>query len=833
MSQAANMDALAAQPSDLPPESELPQLRTILLTDICDSTRLVEQLGDGGAAQFFREHDRLVLRLQNEWRGRLIDRSDGLLLLFERPIDGLGFAFDYARGLGEVGQLRDLDVKTRAGLHVGEVLIWRNTDESVRVGSKPVEVEGLAKPIAARLMSMARPGQILLSAVAEPLAHRAARELGERGQNMIWKSLGRWRFKGVPEPQEIFEVGEPGVAPLRAPPNSPKAWRDIPLWRRPAALAAQLGVLALIGFAFWFTTRPAPAIAFNERDWVVVADLRNLTTDQRYDNALEAALRITMEQSSHVNVIPDARVQDTLALMAHMSTGVTIDRSIGSEVAQRIGARALLLPSVADVGGRVRVTIEVVDPFTQATVFAESAEGRNADSAVRSVGQASDALRERLGEALSSIKKSAAPAEQVTTGSLDALRAFTLGQQAYALQELDEARHHFTQALSLDPGFAMARIGLARVEFSKTNVPAALEHMQAALKGQGRLTDRERLYAVAQLALIRWDRDFIDRWIALSKLYPDFHVAAFNTSMGMRYGNRFPELLDYSERSASAHAITRPAALHQAAVAKLAMGRTAEAERDFREAAALGSRMGVVDPVFNLAAMGRLDQAEEMLRSQEGGPPHVILERSMADLALTAIGGRWDEADRKARALNHSLQNPSMPYEWSGRALALSILQRTAKAGEVQREAVRLLNQASVALPSSVGRSQESVANAALYAGYVAAKRGDAATAEKALALAQPMIARAPQPVLANMAALVRARIRLHAGDVEGALEQLKPYQQQPWALLLTRVVLLDAQRAAGVASNGPDRTSKEWQGRAYAEWATERPPIIETLVSR
>src|SRR5690606_174321 len=76
-----------------------PQVRTLLLTDLCDSTSLVEKLGDNAAAELFRAHDRLVLELQQRWHGRLIDRSDGLLLLFERAIDGLGFALDYARGL--------------------------------------------------------------------------------------------------------------------------------------------------------------------------------------------------------------------------------------------------------------------------------------------------------------------------------------------------------------------------------------------------------------------------------------------------------------------------------------------------------------------------------------------------------------------------------------------------------------------------------------------------------------------------------------------------------------------------------------------------------------
>ena len=226
-------------------DSGAPQVRTLLLTDLVDSTTLVERLGDAPAAELFREHDRLVLELQQRWRGRLIDRSDGLLLLFERPVDALGFALDYNRGLRALGERPELKqrhilLQARAGLHVGEVLTWRNSEIAVQAGAKPLEVEGLAKPLAGRLMTLARPGQILLSATAEPMAHRSARELGERSEHLIWKSHGRWRLKGVPDAQEIYEVGEPGYAPLRAPKeNSAKAWRDIPLWRRPAALAAE------------------------------------------------------------------------------------------------------------------------------------------------------------------------------------------------------------------------------------------------------------------------------------------------------------------------------------------------------------------------------------------------------------------------------------------------------------------------------------------------------------------------------------------------------------------------------------------------------------------
>ena len=310
------------------------------------------------------------------------------------------------------------------------MLSWRNSEVAVSLGAKPLEVEGLAKPFAARLMTLARPGQILLSAVAEPLAHRAARELGERGEQLLWKSYGRWCFKGIPEAQEIYEVGEAGVAPLRAPKSTAKSWRDIPFWRRPAALGAELLLVAGLATGTWFLTRPQPAIAFGERDWVVVGDLRNLTGDKLLDDSLQQAFRISLEQSRFVNVLSDLKSRDTLALMQR-KPGTALDRAIASEIALRDGARAVILPTVSEVGGRVRVSAEVIDPHTQTTVYAESADGSGAASTLDSIDTVTAALRGKLGEALESVEKDSAPLPQVATGNLDALRAYALGQKAY------------------------------------------------------------------------------------------------------------------------------------------------------------------------------------------------------------------------------------------------------------------------------------------------------------------------------------------------------------------------------------------------------------------
>ena len=101
-----------------------PVIRALLLTDLCASVALVVRIGDLASAELFRSHDLLVLELQQRWHGRLIDRSDGMLLVFERPLHGIGFALDYLAELEALGQARGFALKARAGLHVGEVLLW-------------------------------------------------------------------------------------------------------------------------------------------------------------------------------------------------------------------------------------------------------------------------------------------------------------------------------------------------------------------------------------------------------------------------------------------------------------------------------------------------------------------------------------------------------------------------------------------------------------------------------------------------------------------------------------------------------------------------------------
>ncbi|WP_311239449.1 MULTISPECIES: putative peptide modification system cyclase [unclassified Xanthomonas] len=793
---------------------QAPRLRTLLLTDLCDSTALVERIGDNAAAALFREHDRLVVKLQQQWRGRLIDRSDGLLLLFDRPIDGLGFALDYARGLKAMSDAHALILCARQGLHVGEVLTWRNSDEAVSIGAKPLEVEGLAKPTAARLMSMARPGQILISAVAESLTHRAARELGERVERILWKSHGRWRFKGVPTPMEIYEVGEVGLTPLRTPKNSAKAWRDVPLWRRPAALATEVALIVLTAGILWVIGRPEPAIAFAERDWVVVGDLHNLTDSAVLDDPLQQALRLSLQQSKHVNLVSEKRAHDMLELMKQ-SDRAKIDRALGAQIALRSGAKALILPSVADVGGNLRVTVEVIDPVTQATIYMYHSEGRGQRSLLSSIDAVSSNLRAGLGETLASIKVNSAPLPRVSTANMDALNAYALAQREFGTGHYRRARDYYMRAVELDPTFALANVGVARCNYYLEEPLLGLPYLEKALSFREKLPPREQVYLDAWYAQIKDPINAYEKWMQMANLYPDDFAAAENTAYALEARNRYSEALVYAKSAASSRYEYDPLALELLGRMQLALGKKKEALAAFRSARASGLASAAVWEAITLAVMGDFPAAHAIW------PDEKRLDVAYFDQVSIYIDeGRSDKALPEIQRLSNGIEHTSTRYRQSVVAMAAAQYAQGQHA-EVLATIKATVPEALASISTSAdGFSQRSNAVVAASLALLGQRLGHAATAKAVLQtlMAKPELAKMPS--VAELVLLLQARTALLEGRASEAVQLLKPrldgteaYQYH--VVLKEAYTSLNDQRSAANES----RWLKNAHGRAYAEF--------------
>lgn len=777
-----------------------PQVRTLLLTDLVDSTQLVERIGDSAAAALFRSHDRIVLELQQHWRGRLIDRSDGLLLIFERPIDGLGFALDYARSLRDLG--RELGLKqalqARAGLHVGEVLQWENSRDAVALGAKPVEVEGLAKPLAARLMNLARPGQILLSATAEPLAHRAVRELGVRGDTLVWKSYGRWRFKGLPEAQEVFEVGEPGLAPLRMPAHTPKAWRDLPLWRRPVALAAEAMMAAGLAFGAWFLMHPQPAIAFAERDWVVVGDLRNLTGDTKLDESLEQAFRISLEQSHYVNVLSDLKVRETLANMQRKAD-VPVDRALGSEIALRDGARALLLPTVAEVGGRLRVSAEVIDPRTQTTVYAVMADGRGVESALGSIDQVTDQLRGKLGEALQSVQKTSVPLPNVATPSLEALKAFAVARNAAnTTRDREQALGLYRRALQLDPQFALAHADMARLHAQLGEVEQARDEWRKALAIPARLSPQEKMSVELMLLQNSGPEIYFGKAQEYLTLYPDdFSIISRLATNLWHQRNDFRAAEAMVRRAIKPQYERSNSARYTLGIFLLGQDKFDAALVEFQHARQAGYTGGGEFYARAYDARGQHAEADKVYAASTSGRQgwqndaavSTWLDRQQWVPAREAAQAWYDRASANNDVLETLRAQAALASVgiFSGDTGATRGLQSLLAAVDRQSEAVD-----AIYPPAST--------ELRMYAGLLAAYRDDRAGVDAALRSTDGSVAVREFPTLAQLRQVLLAEQARLSGQPKAAVARLQPLAKQDTALVAVHWALLRAERSAGNA---------------------------------
>lgn len=193
-------------------------------TDVVDSTDLGSRIGEAAMTTLWRAHLRYSRDLLQRWNGCEVDNSDGLVLLFKRAADAMAFADDYHRLLANGLPQR---LKARVGVHMGTLELQRNSEEDISRGARSVEVMGMGKVIAARLMALALGGQTLVSATF-------ARAL----EGSDWKLVrhGHWQMKGLDEPMEVWEAGADATT-FAPPPDGLKAQRVVRNGDRWAPLA--------------------------------------------------------------------------------------------------------------------------------------------------------------------------------------------------------------------------------------------------------------------------------------------------------------------------------------------------------------------------------------------------------------------------------------------------------------------------------------------------------------------------------------------------------------------------------------------------------------------
>jgi class 3 adenylate cyclase len=156
-------------------------LCTILFTDIVDSTKRAEALGDRAWHALLEQHNDVARREITRCMGLVVKSTgDGLLARFGSPTRALDCAVHLRDALGRLG------IQIRAGLHTGEC---ETTDD---------DIVGMAVNLAARIQATAAPGEVLVSSTVKDLAAGAGHRFENRGEHTL---------KGVEEPWRLWAVG--------------------------------------------------------------------------------------------------------------------------------------------------------------------------------------------------------------------------------------------------------------------------------------------------------------------------------------------------------------------------------------------------------------------------------------------------------------------------------------------------------------------------------------------------------------------------------------------------------------------------------------------------
>jgi serine/threonine protein kinase/tetratricopeptide (TPR) repeat protein len=265
------------------------------------------------------------------------------------------------------------------------------------------------------------------------------------------------------------------------------AARFAKLWRIAVPV---LLVALLVAGGFYYRSHQAKPLT--DKDTIVLADFANSTGDAVFDGTLKQGLSVALNQSPFLNVLPENKVAATLQMMSRPA-GTKLTPEVTSELCQRADSKAYIAGSIANLGSQYVLGLKAVncqsgDPLAEGQMTAASKE-----KVLDALGEAASKLRTELGESLATVQKFDVPLEQATTSSLEALKAYSLGENAHREKGPDAGLPYHQRAIELDPNFAMGYLKVGIDYYSLGETGRASEYYAKAFQLREHASEREKL----------------------------------------------------------------------------------------------------------------------------------------------------------------------------------------------------------------------------------------------------------------------------------------------------------------------------------------------------
>jgi eukaryotic-like serine/threonine-protein kinase len=250
-------------------------------------------------------------------------------------------------------------------------------------------------------------------------------------------------------------------------------------------------ILIAAAAAAYFYFHRVPKLT--DKDTIVLAAFNNATGDPVFDGTLRQGLSAQLEQSPFLSLISDERIAQTLTLMAKPKDA-RLTPDVAREVCQRTASAATMEGSISSLGSQYVLDLKAVNCRNGDLLAEEQVPANGKEQVLAALGDAATKLRAKMGESLASVQKYGAAPENVTTPSLEALEAYTLGNQT-----IDVANDYaagiplFERAISLDSNFAMAYLRLAQSYQPLSQLDRCAENARKAYELRDRTSESEKL----------------------------------------------------------------------------------------------------------------------------------------------------------------------------------------------------------------------------------------------------------------------------------------------------------------------------------------------------
>jgi serine/threonine protein kinase/Flp pilus assembly protein TadD len=585
---------------------------------------------------------------------------------------------------------------------------------------------------------------------------------------------------------------------LDAPATRPAEKAAVPKWTWVAAAVVLLLIAA--GLAWW-KSKPAATTATGGaatapgvggtaasapkelKDSIILANFVNQTGDPVFDTTLNQALRIDLEQSPVINIVSQEHLRQSVKYLGKPEDTV-VTPAIAREIGEREGMKAILTGTIGSLGKQYVITLTAQNTATGDEIASEQATASDKENVLGALGTAAAAMRAKLGEDLASIKKLNTPFGQATTPSLEAFRAFALGDEAHEKAlDIPEAEGHYKRAIELDPNFAMAYARLGVVYSNAGEVAKAKPYYSKANELSAHVSESERLYISSHNDLLVTGNlpRVIETLQEAIQTYPGQLSGYININVAYQTLGQYAKALPYAQKAVELQPEDAIAA-ENLLVALIALGRMDDVERELAREHKLGMDSSTDVAAQHLIAyflLGDVQQVQRVVAEMVGHPDEFVTTQNLA------ITQQYAGQYRKATAtFQHAI-------EQAGHSKAPDAQAANLLADALDRGMAGLCDGNDAAVEQALGLDKSKQTQAA--AGLAAAVCGNA---KLALPMLEELSRKYPEDTLIQdvYLPLSKGYAALAAGQPQQALadaEPAKPYSAGYPALWLQGLAYL------------------------------------------